>query len=79
MLQGKNDNLFKSGMLSRIGYQPTAAHPRQFNITPNGKFLLCCCRDSNKIQVFRRDVETGLLSDTGMDIPVSRAVCVQFR
>lgn len=45
----------KTGLLTRIGYQPTGAHPRQFNITPNGKFLLCCCRDSDKIQVFHRD------------------------
>lgn len=67
-----------TGLLTRVGYQPTAAHPRQFNITPNGEFLLCCCRDSNKIQVFRRNKNTGALSDTGKDIPVSRAVCVQF-
>jgi 6-phosphogluconolactonase (cycloisomerase 2 family) len=67
-----------TGLLSRIGYQPTAAHPRQFNITPNGQYLLCCCRDSDKIQVFQRDIKTGLLSDTHKDIPVSKAVCVQF-
>lgn len=67
-----------TGLLTRVGYQPTAAHPRQFNITRNGEFLLCCCRDSNKIQVFRRNKKTGALSDTGKDIPVSRAVCVQF-
>ena len=68
----------QTGLLSRVGYQPTAAHPRQFNITPNGRFLLCCCRDSNKIQVFRRDKYTGLLTDTHNDITVSKAVCVQF-
>ncbi len=67
-----------TGLLNRIGYQPTAAHPRQFNITPNGQFLLCCCRDSDKIQVFRRDKQTGMLTDTNKDIHVSRAVCVQF-
>lgn len=49
----------QTGLLTRIGYQPTGAHPRQFNITPNGQFLLCCCRDSDKIQVFRRDLQTG--------------------
>ena len=54
------------------------AHPRMFNITPNGRFLLCCCRDSNKIQVFRRDADTGLLTDTHQDIPLSKPVCVQF-
>lgn len=68
----------QTGKLTYKGYQPTAAHPRQFNITPNGQFLLCCCRDSNKIQVFRRNLQTGMLTDTHKDIHVSRAVCVQF-
>lgn len=68
----------RTGLLTRIGYQPTAAHPRQFNITPNGQYLLCCCRDSDKIQVFRRDMRTGLLTDIHKDITVSKAVCVQF-
>ena len=67
-----------TGLLTKIGYQPTGLHPRHFNITPNGRFLLCACRDSNKIQVFSRNQETGLLSDTHQDIPVSKAVCVQF-
>ena len=68
----------QTGLLTHIGYQPTAAHPRQFNISPNGQYLLCCCRDSDKIQVFRRDSQTGLLTDTHNDIHVSKAVCVQF-
>lgn len=68
----------QTGLLTRVGYQPTGIHPRQFNITPNGKFLLCCCRDSDKIQVFRRDSNTGFLTDTHQDIPLSKPVCVQF-
>ena len=68
----------RTGLLTRIAYQATDAHPRQFNITPNGKFLLCCCRDSDKIQVFRRDSQTGLLTDTHQDISLSKPVCVQF-
>jgi 6-phosphogluconolactonase (cycloisomerase 2 family) len=68
----------QTGLLTRVGYQPTAAHPRMFNITPNGRYLLCCCRDSNKIQVFQRDTATGLLTDTHQDIPLSKPVCVQF-
>ena len=68
----------QTGLLTRIGYKPTAAHPRMSNITPNGRFLLCCCRDSNKIQVFKRDSDTGLLTDTHQDIPLSKPVCVQF-
>ena len=69
----------QTGLLTRIGYQPTGAHPRQFNITPNGQFLLCCCHDSNCIQVFRRDMKTGMLTDTHQDIRVSKAVCVQLK
>ena len=68
----------QTGLLTLIGYQPTAAHPRMFNITPNGQYLLCCCRDSNKIQVFQRDMGTGLLTDTHQDITLSKPVCVQF-
>lgn len=67
-----------TGLLTKIGYQPTGLHPRHFNITPNGRFLLCACRDSNKIQVFSRNPETGLLSDTHQDIPISKVVCVQM-
>lgn len=67
-----------TGLLTKIGYQPTGIHPRHFNITPNGRYLLCACRDSDKIQVFARDQETGLLTDIHQDIPVSKVVCVQF-
>ena len=68
----------QTGRLTKVGYQLTGRHPRHFNITPNGRFLLCACRDDNKIQVFRRDDKTGLLTDIHQDIPVSKAVCVQF-
>lgn len=68
----------QTGLLTRVGYQPTGVHPRQFNITPNGRFLLCCCRDSGKIQVFGRDERTGQLTDTHQDILLSKPVCVQF-
>ena len=68
----------ETGLLTRVGYQPTGIHPRQFNITPNGRYLLCCCRDSNTIQVFMRDSQTGLLTDTHQDIRLSKPVCVQF-
>ena len=67
-----------TGKLTRVGYQPTGKHPRHFNITPNGKFLLCASRDENRIQVFSIDKATGMLTDTGQDIAVDRAVCVKF-
>lgn len=68
----------KTGMLRKIAYQPTAKRPRNFCLTPNGKFLLCACKDGGKIQVFRVNTLTGLLDDTGKDIIVDRPSCVKF-
>lgn len=66
------------GTLAKVGYQPTGKHPRNFNITPNGKYLLAACRDSDVIQVYRRDEATGLLTDTHQDIRVDKPVCIRF-
>lgn len=66
------------GTLAKVAYQPTGAHPRNFNITPNGKFLLVACRDSNVIQVYERNIETGLLTDTKKDIRMDKPVCIQL-
>lgn len=68
----------KTGLLTKVGYQRTGIHPRHFNITPNGRFLLCACRDDNNIQVFRINSANGLLTDTHQNISVDKAVCVQF-
>ncbi|MDR0961289.1 MAG: lactonase family protein [Mediterranea sp.] len=68
----------ETGMLCKVGYQHTGVHPRNFNITPNGKYLLAACRDDNVIQVFRRDSVSGLLTDTHQDIRLSKPVCVEF-
>lgn len=68
----------KSGKIRKTGYQPTGIHPRNFNITPNGRYLLCACRDDNKIQVYAIDPSNGLLTDTHHDILVDKAVCVKF-
>ena len=67
-----------NGTLTRAGYQSTGIHPRHFNITPNGKYLLAACRDSNVIQIYERDTENGLLKDTQQDILIDKPVCVQF-
>ena len=80
-LKGDGITIFKrlaSGKLVRVGQQPTGLHPRNFIITPNGKFVLVACRDANKIQVYARNPQTGLLSDTHQDILVQHPVCVKF-
>lgn len=66
------------GTLTKVGYQLTGIHPRNFIITPNGKFLLVACRDSNAIQVYERNPETGLIKNIYKDIKIDRPVCLKF-
>lgn len=68
----------QSGKLTKVGYQPTGIHPRNFAITPNGKLLLAACRDSNSIEVFAIDPVNGLLHNTGNDIKLDKPVCIKF-
>lgn len=66
------------GTLTKVGYQATEKHPRNFAITPNGKFLLVANRDSDVIQVFQRNPNTGLLEDMQQNIKVGMPVCIKF-
>lgn len=67
-----------NGTLTKVGYQLTARHPRNFVITPNGKFLLVAGRDDNKIELYEIDKETGLLTNIHKDILVDKPVCLKF-
>jgi 6-phosphogluconolactonase len=66
------------GKLTKVGYQSTGIHPRNFAITPNGKLLLVATRDSDLIQVFKVDPNTGLLENTEHDIKLDMPVCIKF-
>nr|WP_231496766.1 lactonase family protein [Prevotella sp. 10(H)] len=66
------------GKLTKVGYQETGIHPRNFVITPNGKYLLSASRDSGLIQIFLIDKNTGLLEDTFKDIKLDMPVCLKF-
>ena len=67
------------GVLAYVGYQATGPHPRNFNITPNGRYVLVACRDNDAIEIYARDRATGLLTDTGRRIPVERPVFVGWQ
>ena len=67
-----------SGMLKRVGYCLTGKHPRNFAVTPNGKFVLVACRDENAVEIYSRDFNTGLLEDTGKRIEMKAPVCVRW-
>ena len=78
-LRGDGISVFEvgaDGTLTYVGYQATGIHPRNFNITPNGRFVLVACRDTDAIEIYARSSETGLLTFTGRVIPVSRPVFV---
>ena len=78
----KNDGvaIFKVGknnVLERIGFQPTGGHPRNFTITPNGKFLLVASRDNNNIEVYNIN-NTGLLERANTINGIHKPVCIIF-
>lgn len=70
----------ETGLLTLAGYQSTMGeHPRNFIIDPTGNFLLVANMLTNNIVVFRRDVETGLLQPTGVQIKVNHPSSLQMR
>jgi 6-phosphogluconolactonase len=52
--------------------------PRNFAITPDGKYLLIAHQFSDNIVIFKRDNKTGILTDTGERIEVGAPVCLLF-
>lgn len=67
-----------TGKVKKAGYQPTGRHPRNFAITPDGNWLLCACRDDNRIEIYSIDKKTGTLTSSGKAIEVGAPVCVQI-
>ena len=64
------------GLLSYVGYTATGPHPRNFNITPNGRIVLVCCRDNDSVEIYERDSATGLLTFTGRRLTLTRPVYI---
>ena len=68
----------ESGLPERTGYCRTGIHPRNFAITPDGKFLFCACRDSDRIEIYGINPDDGSLSFTGKTIELPAPVCIQI-
>lgn len=66
----------RDGSLRKIAYTDTGIHPRNFNLTPNGRYLLVAERDSDQIEIFERDAKSGKLTPTGKKITLSMPVCL---
>ncbi len=53
-------------------------HPRNFELSPDGRWLVCANKDSDNVTVFGVDPATGRLTPTGRPVTVPQAVCVLF-
>lgn len=69
----------KSGQLAPAGHVSTMGRtPRNFNFDPSGNFLLVGNQNTDEIVVFARNKKTGMLTDTGKRIAVSKPVCLKW-
>lgn len=70
---GKNGMLTYKQQVSTLG-----DGPRNFAITPDGQYIFVAHQNSDNIVIFNRDLQTGLLTDTGKRIEVGVPVCLLF-
>lgn len=69
----------KDGTVKKIQQTKTIGrNPRNFSISPNNKLVLIANQDTNRINIFTRDLKNGLLTATGKSIPVCSPVNVIF-
>ena len=71
--------IVKNGQLQLISVVSSLGKgPRNFVIDPTGKFLLVAHQYSNDIVVFKRDLASGAISDTGKRLELCSPVCLVF-
>jgi 6-phosphogluconolactonase len=68
--------LDQQGSLQLLGHQGVeGSTPRNFTVSPSGRFVLVANQNSHSINVFRRDEKSGLLQFQS-HTPLSRPVCL---
>jgi 6-phosphogluconolactonase len=68
-----------SGEISLIGWTPSQGiGPRNFTIDPSGEFMLVANQKGGGIAVFKRDVLTGALVDTGKRVDLPNPMRIVF-
>ena len=68
-----------TGKLTHLGNTPSGGKiPRNFNLTPDGKWLFSAHQDSGNIVLFKVDGSSGELTPAGKEISVGGCVCVRF-
>lgn len=67
------------GSLKRASAVPSGGkHPRNFRMSPDGKFMLVANQLDNNIVVFSIDQNTGQLTPTGTELEVEKPMCLKF-
>ncbi|MDR6635959.1 6-phosphogluconolactonase [Phyllobacterium sp. 1468] len=68
-----------SGELALIDWTPSQGiGPRNFAIDPSGKFMLVANQKGGGIAIFKRDIHTGALEDTGKRIALETPMRIVF-
>ena len=68
-----------TGHITFVSQQSTLGlGPRNFNFDLSGKYLLVANQNSNEVVIFKRNIKTGLLIDTGNRISVGKPVCLKW-
>ncbi|MPS71571.1 MAG: lactonase family protein [Chryseobacterium sp.] len=71
--------ILKDGKVKKIQQiKTTGKNPRNFAISPNNKLVLIANQDTNRINIFSRDLKSGELAPTKKSIPVCAPVNVIF-
>lgn len=67
------------GTLKLVEITPCGGkHPRNFELSPDGRWLVCANQNSNNLVSFKVDPATGRLAPTGSVVTVPQGVCVLF-
>jgi len=67
------------GRLRLLGHESTRGRiPRNFEVSPNGAFLIAANQDTSDLFTFRIDGATGLLAWTGHKAEAGTPICVRF-
>lgn len=69
----------KTGELAYVDHHSVNGKwPRNFVIDPTGKFLLVANQHTDNIVVFKIDTETGKLRTNGVEVKVTKPVCLKI-
>lgn len=69
----------QNGEITPIDRSPTGGKtPRNFTISPDGKYVLIGHKNGNEITIFKRNKKTGMLTLTLEHIPVAHVACLKM-